>query len=345
MNRKPTFPKIFHSATILLPAVLLCACATSEKAVAEAPAGDESARIENAMQSATPFDRTLLDIVRDQDKIFGDMESGRIQEEDFKRKLVNLSFRYDELISRNPDDVNTLILYGKFLRRIGQTEQANTMFVHADHLSPNIAVVKQQIGNYLAEQGSYPQALSYYVEAVNLEPNMPVYHYGIGELLATFGTKIVEDGVLTDAQVDDQMLTAFAKAAELDPSNKSFAFRHGEAYYDLKTPRWQEALALWEKIGQRSDLTPTEQDAVRLHKARMYCELYEDNKALELLKEDVAPLLRATRTRLLKRISEGRSLDEDKTHAQTFVPEAVGASDTPQAPTSSDGESAVPEQH
>jgi hypothetical protein len=89
-----------------------------------------------------------------------------------------------------------------------------------------------------------------------------------------------------------------------DPENKDFLFRNGEAYYDLHTPRWDDALTIWTAIGARSDLTPFEKDVVRLHKARVLCELGRDKEALALLHDDVAPFLKATRARLMKRLAD-----------------------------------------
>jgi tetratricopeptide (TPR) repeat protein len=246
-------------------------------------------------------ERTLLDIVEEQEKIFADMAAGRLPQDDFERRVLNIQSRYDELVIRNPDNIDTLILYGKFLRRIDQNAMANTLFERADGLDPKLAVVKQQLGNYMAETGNHAEALAYYMMALDIAPEEAAYHFGMGELLATFRDKYQAQGVYTGEVLDRMILAAFAKAAELAPKDKDMAFRHGEAYYDLGTPRWQEALGVWDTIGARDDLTPFEQDVVRLHKARVMCELGRPGEALALLADDVPPFLRATRETLIKR--------------------------------------------
>jgi len=274
-------------------------------------------------------DRNLMSIQEDQEALFVQMSETQISEDDFQRRVLHIASRYDEILATSPNNIDMLILYGKFLRRINQNDKANLMFSHADTLDENIAVVKQQIGNYLAETGDYAEALAYYLRAVELDPAQAVYHYGIGELLATFRDKFVADGIYSNDLMDKLILEAFSKASAIEPANKDFLFRNGEAYYDLHTPRWDEALALWTVAGARSDLTSFEKDVVRLHKARVLCELGRDREALELLHDEVIPFLAATRTRLLKRITDADTpTGEDKAAA---VPEPTDAQTPPAA--------------
>ena len=54
----------------------------------------------------------------------------------------------------NPDDINALLLFGKFLRKTGLHENAISIFLKADQINPNIAVIKQELGNFLVEKGN-----------------------------------------------------------------------------------------------------------------------------------------------------------------------------------------------
>ncbi|HNX05431.1 MAG TPA: hypothetical protein PKI32_08000, partial [Opitutales bacterium] len=195
-------------------------------------------------------------------------------------------------------------------------------------------------GNYMAEEGNYPGALAQYLKACELEPGEAVYHFGMGELLATFRDKFIADGAFSDEGIDAEILSAFAKAAALDPSNKDFAFRHAEAYYDISSPKWSEALAEWTKIASRSDLTRYEKDAARLHLARVNCELGRNAEALALVRDDVVPVLQATRARLLRRISLVNTASEDRANASAVLPpeqrpaQSAGNAVLPDAPSS-----------
>jgi tetratricopeptide (TPR) repeat protein len=316
MNHKRTTFRAALAGLLLVP----CYAFSAEADKAAQAKTDNAATSGATGDAASIIERKQLDITRDEEKAFGEMERGGLSQDDFERMMLDLSYRYDELISRDPHNINTLIFYGKFLRRIGKNDQANVMFVHADQLSPDIAVVKQQLGNFMAEEGNYPEAFKYYQKAIDLAPKEAVYHYGMGELIATFRDKFIADGEFSEKDADARTLSEFAKASELDPSNKDFAFRMGEAYYDVAVPDWNAVLEVWIAMSKRSDLTSYERDAVRLHTARVFCELGKGREARELLREDVVPILRATRARLLKRLSNENTSAEDKANAEVMAP-------------------------
>ena len=64
-------------------------------------------------------------------------------------------------IGENSNDTHALLLYGKFLRKVGQNEHALSYFLRADSINPKLAVVKQQIANYLVEKQRPVDALLY----------------------------------------------------------------------------------------------------------------------------------------------------------------------------------------
>jgi tetratricopeptide (TPR) repeat protein len=321
MNPNSTIFYAIIAGLFVLPAVARPASADND-----VPAGDSKLLAADA-GAASIVERKLMDIANDEAKLFSDMESGQLSQDDFERKALAVSYRYNEILARNQNDLETLVLYGKFLRRVGKNDAANVYFAHADHIAPDVAVVKQQLGNFLAEEGNYSEAMKYYLKAIDLAPNEAVYHYGMGELIATFRDKFIADGTFAEKEADDKASAEFGKAAQLDPKNKDFAFRRGEAYYDVADPDWNAALALWTEMAKRTDLTPYERDAVRLHTARVYCELRRGKEARELLVADVVPILRATKARLLKRLSMETTPAEDKANAEIMAPSKPDGAD------------------
>ena len=75
-----------------------------------------------------------------------------------------------EYLAEFPDDVDALVLNGKFLRATGDDELSYKQFSHADALSPNLPVVKQQLANYEAEHGLAKHAYDNIRAAVSLAP-------------------------------------------------------------------------------------------------------------------------------------------------------------------------------
>jgi cytochrome c-type biogenesis protein CcmH/NrfG len=65
------------------------------------------------------------------------------------RHAQDIVAAYESYLSDNPKDVHALILFGKFLRKVGQQEHAVDFFIQADKINPKLAVVKQQHANYL----------------------------------------------------------------------------------------------------------------------------------------------------------------------------------------------------
>ena len=104
-------------------------------------------------------------------------------EDDLDRRVNELVQSYRIYLLDQPNDVSAYILYGKLLRRMQENEQAFLAFLKADELDPEIAVVKQQIGNHLAEEGKSKAALAFYLQAVELEPETAVYHFALGQLI------------------------------------------------------------------------------------------------------------------------------------------------------------------
>lgn len=273
---------------LIAAAFLLAACTPSGDKPAATPPG----------QPMSLLERDMMAIVDDQQRLFAEGRTGTVGEDEFVRRAASIASQYDRLVAGHPDNVTLLVLYGKFLRTIGSNKDAQIMFTRANSLDGSIAVVKQQIGNYLAEQGQYAQALALYMTAIELEPETAAYHFGVGQLLYAYREAFVEDGAFTREGIDNEMLKAFAEAARLEPGNRDFRFRLGEAYYDVQAPDWQAALAIWQGMGDL-DLTDTERDAVRLHTARVLIEMGRKGEAAEYLAQPVAPALEATRQKLM----------------------------------------------
>jgi len=149
----------------------------------------------------------------------------------------------------------------------------------------NGAPVRMFFGEDIPEAGSEipllenldVDSVSFSARAIDLEPKEPLYHYHLGKLLTEGRDELIKTGSFTRPKLDDAMLAAFAKAAELAPDNFAYAYRHAEAYYDLETPRWDEAFALWGRLDARVE-TPLEHQTLRLHQANI---LLKQGKAAE----------------------------------------------------------------
>ncbi len=280
----------------------------AEPSSAAAPTGAAESTTRQPAVATSPdtlADRRLARIVAQQNAVYADLADAIDQPLDAEQenRLANIASQYDSFLTEAPDHLYGHILYGKFLRDVGEYEQANVIFLRANQINPNIAVVKQQIGNYLAETGNYVIALPYFLAAVELEPNAPIYNYQLGELIHRYRDFLIDDGAYDRDGLDQEMLHAFRRAAELDPNNPNYRFRYAEAYFDLQTERWEQALEVWQAVA-RQDLSQREKDVARLQTARVLIKLGRTDAARQQLEAVTNPTLLPARDELLLQLAD-----------------------------------------
>ena len=222
-------------------------------------------------------------------------------EEDLDRRINELVQSYLTYLPDQPHDVSAHILYGKLPRRVQESDQAFLAFLKADELDPEIAVVKQQIGNHLAEEGKGKAALTFYLQAVELEPETAVYHFALGQLIYNFKDEFIKSGVFTQDAIEREMLKAFLKAAKLAPKNFDYQMRLGEAYYDLNSPDWKNALLHWKQVSKQASST-LQIEILDLHRARVLGKLGRSDEAQILLDKILNPALQNSKRQVLEEI-------------------------------------------
>jgi tetratricopeptide (TPR) repeat protein len=248
----------------------------------------------------------LHKISQQEQKIYRQLETNPdfYTAEDLEHKLGEIILAYSNYLSENPDDVSALILYGKLLRQLGENERAFKAFLKADALDPDIAVVKQQIGNHLVETGNGKAALTFYLNAVELEPEVPEYNYALGEILHVFRDEFTRDQLFTRDSLDREMLKAFQATARLNPENFDVQMRLGEAYYDLATPDWKAALLHWEKLRKTTpDYNELRGQILDLHRARVLAKLGRKEEASELARGITQPGLQTSKEQILEEMA------------------------------------------
>ncbi len=247
-------------------------------------------------------------------QVFYDKVGEGVSQETLLLKAQNIADLYQGYVNDHPDDVEALILFGKFLNELGRSDAALTVLTRADYLDPKIAVVKQQIAAAFLSEGLFREALPMLLEASSLEPEEPLYYYQIGQFLYVYREELVEDGFLSHREIDRQMLSAFREAANTAPEERDYLIRYAEAYNSLRSPRWKEALEIWEKL-EDSAVSQREVEAIALHQARILIRVGDFDKAKEKLSSIENPALFQTRDQLAAMLREkerGRaSLDED----------------------------------
>ena len=248
--------------------------------------------------------KRLLNIAEKETKIYQKIAENPefYSEDDLDRRINELVQSYRTYLLDQPNDVSAYILYGKLLRRVHEDKQALLAFLKADELDPEIAVVKQQIGNHLAEEGEGKAALAFYLQAVELEPETAVYHFALGQLIYNFKDEFIKSGVFTQDATEREMLKAFQKATKLAPNNFDYQMRLGEAYYDLNSPDWKNALVHWKQMRKQAKTT-LQIEILDLHRARALGKLGRSDEARILLDKILNPALQNSKRQVLEEIA------------------------------------------
>lgn len=232
----------------------------------------------------TLAEKSLKEIVERQKQLFerAEKEGDQLDEARFAGEAKGIASSYDVFIQKNPDFTPGYVAYGVFLGKIDMTKAAVAMLLKANKLDPNIPLVKNQLAKHLAEDGKPLEALPYLTSAIDLAPNEPLYHFHLGQLLLAARDDFLHEGTWTRASLDKAMLEAFQRAADLAPADLSLAYQHAKAYYEIDPPRWDEALAVWEKLGSRAT-TESMRQLIKLQRANVLVKLDRRDEARTLL--------------------------------------------------------------
>jgi len=225
--------------------------------------------------------------------------------EDLRRPLQSLINDYEALLKTHPDEPAVYVSYALLLKSdvVSEHRRAAGLLLKANEINPDLPLVKNELGNFVAEEGKPLDALNYYLAAASLDPNESLYHYQIGNLLTEARETFVHSGHWTSQSVDDGVIKAFAKAAELAPDRIDLGYRHAMAFYDLENPRWEEALSAWQDLHVKVS-TPIEHQTLSLHEARVLAKLERMTEAQLKVAGVTETILQAQKEKLIAEWSD-----------------------------------------
>ena len=257
-------------------------------------------------------------------------------DDDAEQQRAQAEFRtvmnaYENIIRASPRFPEAYAAYGLLLSRTGNREEAVRVFLKANELNPNMPMVKNQIGNYLIEEGRYKDALGYYLAAIQLKGDEPLYHYQLGSLLREYRKFLVVDGLYTPAKVDTLMQEAFRQAAVLAPDNWGYIYRYAESFYDLETPKWEDALAEWTRLADKAK-PGVERQTIHLHQANVLVRMGRRDEARLVVDSIVEPTLQGAKAEVLARIDPPPAPQPQPEPEPRPEPESEAPPDVPAAP-------------
>ena len=241
---------------------------------------------------------------------------GKTNDAELTRKAQEIVAEYESHLSLYPKDTNALILFGKFLRRVGQEEHAVDYFLEADAINPKLAVVKQQLANYLIEEGKPVDAFPYLIMTIELDPMQADYHFQLANFLFLFGDELTRAGIMARDSVVSFMHKSFKQSSELAPSNFNYHLRFAQSFFDFPGAGKQNALQSWnELIRKFPERSKAEKDYFNLCKARILLDLNQQSAALSLLDSVSSKALLSAKKSLIQKVQKKPQETEKKTDA------------------------------
>ena len=256
-------------------------------------------------RAETLAEKTLKDIVARQRDIFAraDKEGDNLDMARLRGELQSVIHSYDVFIQKSPDFAPAYVTYGLLLGQVGMTREAVGILLKANKLDAEIPVVKNELARFLAEDGKVVEALPWLTAAIDLAPQEPLYHYHLGKLLTEGRDEFIKTGQFARSALDQAMLEAFARAAELAPDNFGYAYRSAEAYYDLEVPQWDAALARWSALETRAQ-PGIEQQTIRLQAINVLIKMGRLDHARAILVTVTDPVLQKQKQTLLDSLAK-----------------------------------------
>jgi len=263
-------------------------------------------------------ERNLLKIIKYEKKFFT-LTSDATDSRELSRNAQELVALYEAHLAENPNDTNALILYGKFLNKVGQESHAIGFFLKADSLNPKLAVVKQQIGNFLVENNRPLDALPFFTSAVEINPSVAEYHFHLGNFLHLFAEQLANTQILGKKSIEFFAHECFAKAAEKKPKSFEYRLRFAQSFFDCSEAESKAALEEWNKLTHdfQSILSDPEIDYIKLCRARIMVELNYRKEARLLIEEVSTKSLANSKKTLLNSILKKSKPEKTPSTKQT----------------------------
>ncbi len=252
----------------------------------------------------TMSERELKRIVQRQQTILAAAQAAgeNLDRSNTELQLSEVVRDYESLLRKDPKCVSAYISYGLLLKTTGNAKRAFAIFKRAEALDPDVAVIKNMLGNHYTEEGDYREALKYYEGAIALAPKEPLYHYVLGMLLYEYREFFIDDKAFTREALLKRSAEAFAEAARLAPDNIAYVYRYAESFYDLPTPDWDAALATWKNLAQRAK-PGVEIETIQLHQANILVQIGRADEARALLDQITAAPLQPSKQKLVDQLA------------------------------------------
>lgn len=299
---------------------------------------------DNSEQLTSDAERQLLVILQEQEALIDKKNQNlfNILDVSYEAEVEKILKKYENYTNEYPRYVLGLILYGKLLNDIDREDKAYSVFLKAEAVNPEMAVIKEALASYYSKRGKYEQAVDKYFEALELRPRNPRLNYGLAELLSKKGDyeqallyyrkalslksnsadyyigiagflmkykdQLVAGEYFSEGKIDNEILASYYEATRIAPRDLAIAELYAESYFKVKSPNWKNALEVWQQLENRITES-TKKQAVQLNKAKVLYYMGRYDEAHIIAGLVTAPSLWQIRKDLLYLIGKKKNVD------------------------------------
>lgn len=215
-----------------------------------------------------------------------------------KVELANLRRLHTDLIARYPKEAEPLAVYGEFLLAIDSGEEAFSTWQKALSLDPARHDILAAQADLLLGTGQIVSAADTFEKAAALAPQKAAYPFALAHIYTLFRRDLIASRKLSEDEIFSRGVAYFKLAADLEPTNTSYARAYAESFYTQPKPDWTLARTAWEGLLAQDP----ESNFIRSHLIRVNIRLKDKNAALGHLELLADPAFETMRTKLQKQI-------------------------------------------
>ena len=279
------------AACALLMSALMCACSSSG-------VGGGRGSSQKAAETFSMSDRKLLDLVEAEKRLFSMPASSDIEGADIATAKNLLDSRWCAYILESPSAYSHA-LYGKYLRRTGNSAMARAQFKESLLLDASNPSVHHLLASIEAEDGNLREANLHFSSAAELGADNAFYATEYAKFLVVASPRLADGKIISKPDIDALVLGLNRRAAPLNPSSFPYALRYAQCFYDVSRPDWNAALSAWNAALGKASLD-IEKQTVHANMARVLIELGRDAEARRELEAVSNPSFDAPKRAMLE---------------------------------------------
>ena len=236
----------------------------------------------------------------------GDHDSLRESHEAINARIDQLQLDHQAYIGKYPHFGRGYVVYGDFLRQLGEEERVLAAWTRATEVDPTYAPAWSRLAEWHVHVKDLPEALRHYEQAYELDPNS-------GEVCHSYSVTLMQNAVFaarhfecSDRDILLRIIDLLNVACEAYPNDFDLASQRASLIGNAHPDNTDIRLASWE---QTLPLARTEatRESVILNMAIIVIEGNRPDEAMKYISQSTSPSFKLQRKHLIQQVEALRS--------------------------------------